>query len=206
MSLRRSIPMFIAIVFGLLTLLSLALPVPLELGNVLLGWAAFLAAIALLLGVINLLIVHLNRTIYGRNVYSFVLIISMLAVFALAYLAPDQLTPIAFHWIQAPMEAALASLLAIFLPLAGFRMLKNNPGGWSLLFLCTVILILLGSTLSNLTAFLPETVTTLSQQVSETINTLIVTAGMRGILIGVALGTITFSIRLLIGAERPYNK
>lgn len=205
MSLRRSIPMFIAIVFGLLTLMSLALPVPLELGTVLLGWAAFLAAIALLLGVVNLLIVHLNRTIYGRNLYSFVLVSSMVAVFALAYFVPEQLTTVAFHWIQAPMEAALASLLAIFLPLAGFRMLKNNPGGWSLLFLLTAILILLGNTLPNL-SLLPASLTTLSQQVNEAIHTLIVTSGMRGILIGVALGTITFSIRLLIGAERPYNK
>lgn len=197
--------MFIAIVFGLLTLMSLALPVPLELGTVLLGWAAFLAAIALLLGVVNLLIVHLNRTIYGRNLYSFVLVSSMVAVFALAYFVPEQLTTVAFHWIQAPMEAALASLLAIFLPLAGFRMLKNNPGGWSLLFLLTAILILLGNTLPNL-SLLPASLTTLSQQVNEAIHTLIVTSGMRGILIGVALGTITFSIRLLIGAERPYNK
>lgn len=206
MSLRRSIPMFIAIVFGLLTLMSLVLPVPLELGTILLGWAAFLAAVALLLGVVNLLIVHLNRTIYGRNLYSFVLVSSMVAVFALAYFVPEHLTTVAFHWIQAPMEAALASLLAIFLPLAGFRMLKNNPGGWSLLFLLTAILILLGNTLPNLSPFLPATLTTLSQQVNETIHTLIVTSGMRGILIGVALGTITFSIRLLIGAERPYNK
>lgn len=198
--------MFIAIVFGLLTLMSLILPVPLELGTVLLGWAAFLAAIALLLGVVNLLIVHLNRTIYGRNFYSFVLVGSMIAVFTLAYFVPEQLTTVAFHWIQAPMEAALASLLAIFLPLAGFRMLKNNPGGWSLLFLLTAILILLGNTLPNLSPLLPASLTTLSQQVNEAIHTLIVTSGMRGILIGVALGTITFSIRLLIGAERPYNK
>jgi hypothetical protein len=42
--------------------------------------------------------------------------------------------------------------------------------------------------------------------VRNLINAIFVTAGMRGILIGVALATITLSLRLLAGLERPYNK
>jgi hypothetical protein len=38
------------------------------------------------------------------------------------------------------------------------------------------------------------------------INDLLVTAGLRGLLIGVALGTITLSLRILVGSERPYSE
>jgi hypothetical protein len=42
--------------------------------------------------------------------------------------------------------------------------------------------------------------------VRQVIDSLFVTAGMRGLLIGVAIGTIMLSLRVLVGLERPYNK
>jgi hypothetical protein len=43
-------------------------------------------------------------------------------------------------------------------------------------------------------------------QVVEFVQNVVVTAGIRGLLIGVALGTLLLSLRLLMGVERPYNK
>jgi hypothetical protein len=43
-------------------------------------------------------------------------------------------------------------------------------------------------------------------QVVEFVQNVVVTAGLRGLLIGVALGTLLLSLRLLMGVERPYNK
>ena len=54
-------------------------------------------------------------------------------------------------------------------------------------------------------ALLPTEVTSLIDQVRNVTNQILVTAGMRGILIGVALGTIAISVRLLIGLDRPYS-
>ena len=38
------------------------------------------------------------------------------------------------------------------------------------------------------------------------ISDVIVVAGMRGILIGVALGAVAVTLRILTGSERPYDK
>ena len=44
------------------------------------------------------------------------------------------------------------------------------------------------------------------RQAYSLVNELIIRSGMRGILLGVALGTLTLALRLIIGAERPYSK
>ena len=207
---QRPVPVAIAIAVGLLTLVGLLLPVP-EITNLILGWAAFVAAVALILGVLNLFSVHFSRLFKQRNLYSGVLVLSMLAVFTIALtdspllnLTDNGLEKV-FNWIQFPLEAALASMLAIFLLVAGFRLWQRQRNLGSGLFLLTIIVILIINALLS-TQILPATMTAVFDRARQIINDLIVTAGMRGILIGVALGTITISLRLLIGVDRPYNK
>jgi hypothetical protein len=55
--LKKGLPLIIAILFGVLTLAALLFSLP-EISSLILGWAGFLAGIALFLGVINLLAVH----------------------------------------------------------------------------------------------------------------------------------------------------
>lgn len=209
MILRRYVPLAIAIAFGLLMLVGLLLPLS-PLSNLLLNWATFLAAVALALGVLNLTAVHLNRMFSG-NIYSGFLVVSMFAVFGLAVTDSSMLSltengvATAFNWIQAPLEAALASLLAFFLLFAGFRLLQRRRNIWSLLFLTTVVIMLLSEAMIS-SALLPLETASLFIWIRDTLNTVFVTAGMRGILIGVALGTIVLSLRLLIGLERPYSR
>ncbi|MCA9947724.1 MAG: hypothetical protein KC449_29790, partial [Anaerolineales bacterium] len=78
MKLKQSISVFIAVFFGLVTLIALLFNVS-GISTVILGWASFLAAIALILGVLNLLAVHLTRLFGERNLYSGVLVLGMLA-------------------------------------------------------------------------------------------------------------------------------
>jgi hypothetical protein len=85
MKLKQSIAVFTAVFFGLLTLVALLFNVG-GLSSVILGWVSFLAAIALILGVMNLLLVHLNRVFKEQNLYSGVLVLSILGVFAAAVL------------------------------------------------------------------------------------------------------------------------
>ena len=42
-------------------------------------------------------------------------------------------------------------------------------------------------------------------QLGDWLENVVALAGMRGLLIGIALGTITLSIRILAGWERPYQ-
>ena len=210
MILKRGIPVVIAVFFGVLTLLGLLVPLP-EVSNLLLSWGGFLAAVALLLGVVNLFTVHITRLFRERNLYSGILILSMLAVVVLAITdsAAVNLTEngvgTVFNVVQAPLEAAVASLLAFFLLFAGFRLLKRQRNIWSVLFILTAVLILLSNALIN-SALLPAGASPIFSQMRNTIQDIFVTAGIRGILIGVALGIVMLSIRMLIGLERPYNK
>jgi hypothetical protein len=204
---RRSIPVAITIAVGLLTFLGLLLQLP-QLSSLLLRWASFLAAIALLLGVLNLLAVHLNRLFKG-NLYSGVLALSMVAVFTFAITDAAGITrngvETIFNWVQFPLEAALSSLLAFLLLFAGVNLLKRQRNIGGALFLLTAVLVLLSAALAT-SRFVPTGVANTFANIGQIISTIFVTAGVRGILLGVALGTITLSIRLLLGVERPYNK
>jgi hypothetical protein len=53
---------------------------------------------------------------------------------------------------------------------------------------------------------LPIFLTSVIESLTDLINQVLVSAGMRGILIGVALGAIVVALRLLTGIERPYDK
>ncbi|GMQ78082.1 MAG: hypothetical protein BMS9Abin02_0579 [Anaerolineae bacterium] len=193
--------MALAIAFGLVTLLGLLL-VP-EVGATLTGWASLLAAVALLLGILNLLTIHSRRVLQG-NFYSLVLLFGMAAVIALGITDGLGLTgngvQTIFELVQAPLEAAMASLLAFFLIFSGYRMLQRKRSWWSLLFVVTVIIMFLARTP------LPEVLSNLFTKVGDIVSEVVINPGIRGILIGVSLGIIAVSIRILTGSERPYDK
>jgi hypothetical protein len=196
--------LFIAIGFGLATLAGLLFsPVFPELGNLITAWATFIAAAALLLGIFNLFLIHLQRAVRA-NIYSVVLILSMVLTFAVAYTDSQGWTNGLFNGVflnvLRPLEAALASLLAFFLLFAGFRLLQRQRNGWSVLFISAAIFFLIAN------APMPAALGNLFGWVQDYVTPLFVHSGVRAILIGVALGTITLALRLLAGVERPYNK
>ncbi len=198
---KQSLPLAMAYIFGVLALVGL-LFVP-ALAKTLTGWVGFLAAVALLIGILNLLSVHFRRLLQG-NIYSIVLVISLLVMFGLGvadYIeVTDDAVSTAFINVQAPLEAALASMLAFFLLFSGVRVLQSRRSWWGLLFIGSVIVFLLGRTP------LPGKIGELFTDFSTVLSDIFITAGMRGILIGVAIGAIAVSIRVLMGIDKPYNK
>ena len=200
MILKRGIPVTVAVVVGLAALAGLIFVPPLT--DLILDWAGFLAATALIMGIVNLLSIHLKRSLAG-NIYSAILVLSLLAVFALA--ATDEIgltqdgVDSVFNLIQVPLEAALASLLAFFLLFAGVRMMQGRRDLATILFLISTVFFLLTR------APMPETLSSMILPVRDLIQSIVVVSGMRGLLLGIALGVITLSVRLLIGMERPYS-
>jgi hypothetical protein len=85
------------------------------------------------------------------------------------------------------------------------QLLKRQRTGWAVLFGLTAVLMLLGQALLT-SRLLPAGLRAPVNQVVEFVQNVVVTAGLRGLLIGVALGTLLLSLRLLMGVERPYNK
>jgi len=206
--LKRMLPTAVAIAVGMLILLALFTPIELfdTIGTRLIDTAVIVAAFALFLGVINVLRVHARKIQKGESgrLYSIVLVVAMLIVLAIGLPSfPDQPSgpsqPI-IEWIfvniQAPIQASLSALLVFFVITAAYRLLliRNLE---SAVMLVVVILVLTGQAALGLFPVLPE--------LKDWILDVPAMAGLRGILLGVALGAILTGLRLLLGVERPYS-
>lgn len=204
----RRVPLIMAVAIGALTLVGLLFSIP-AISRLTLTWGALMAALALLLGILNLFNVHLRRLLEQRNLYSGLLVITMTFVFLTAVTdqlgLTDGLVEDIFTYVQMPLEAAVASLLLFFLLFAGVRLLKRNRSFHPVLFLSVVIFAIAGGLIMQLT-FVPRPVSLAVARVAALVEAVVVTAGVRGLLIGIALGTVMLSIRILLGLERPYNK
>lgn len=171
----------------------------------LLNWAIILAGFAVLMGLFNLVIVHVNKIRKKEKgaVYSLLLITSLLGTFLAAVaLKPDNEYVVdVFRAVQLPVEASLMALLAVTLTYASFRLLRRRLNLFSVIFLITALLILLS------TAPLPfiGAIPVLGQSVRPFIAQVLASSGARGILIGVALGTLVTGLRILFGADRPFG-
>jgi hypothetical protein len=196
----------IAIAFGLIVLLGYFVGVPLlaTLRDVFVQWALILAAIALLVGVGYLLSVHWRNVTSRRpgGFYSVIMLISLVVTLLVAgYFGPTGTWSLwLFNYVQTPLEASLMALLSVVLAMAGIRLLRRRVNLFSLVFLGTALIMLLGSApilgveIPGLHG--PGGLRALISQIP-------VTAGARGILLGVALGTVATGLRILIGADRP---
>jgi uncharacterized membrane protein (DUF485 family) len=210
----------IAIGFGLLTLLGLIVGEDLGVLNdllnnprysvraitdVLLQITVITAALTVIIGVLNLLAVHSLRIRRrsGGWPYSIVLIVSALAVIILTILERsntlrDPVTPLLLENVQVSIESALSGLLVFALVYGGYRALRRGVSFWGLLFVATLLVVLAG--------YLPLPGLTLLADFRQRILDLPVSAGARGILLGIALATVVTGVRVLTGQDRSYRE
>jgi hypothetical protein len=194
---------FIAITAGILVLLGYFVPSLAGLQTLLLNWAMILAGAAALVGIFNLISVHTDKVRRREkgSLYSAFLIIAMLATFLAGFiLGPGHLSMrILVGGIIFPAEATLMGLLTVTLLYAAVRLLRRRTDMMSLVFLATAVLILLG------TATLPFGNMPIFGALRTWMTEVWAVGGARGILIGVALGTLTTGLRVLFTADRPYG-
>jgi hypothetical protein len=117
------------------------------------------------------------------------------------YLSPaDPLYQKVVTAIQVPIEASLMAILAVTLTFASFRLFQRRKGLMAVVFaVSAVFFILVGSGLLAPLQDLPGIggVLAFVQRLPV--------AGGRGILLGIALGSLTAGLRILLGADRPYS-
>jgi hypothetical protein len=173
--------------------------------EVILNWAIILAGVAVFVGVANLLLAHARKlSVREKNwPYSAVLILALLlTLLAGLLLGPQHKTMTAlFNMIQFPVEASLMAVLAVTFTYASIRLLRQRLNLFSIIFLATTVLILLGTAAIPLVGYVPM----LGDIVRPIIAQVFAVGGARGILIGVALGTLTTGLRVLFGGDRPYG-
>lgn len=205
---RAPISAVIAIAVGLIVLAGYFLSVDLlvNLRRAFLHWAVILAAVALLVGVANLLSVHWRKvtTQQRGGLYSAVL----LAAFILTLLVAGFGGPTGagalwlFRFVQIPIESSLMALLAVALAYAVARLLRRRADAFSIVFALTVLVALIG-----LAPVLGVEVPGLHgpDGLRDLLVRIPALAGARGVLFGVALGAIATALRVLLGADRPYG-
>jgi hypothetical protein len=206
------IPAAVALGVGLVTLLGYFIQAPdlLTLRTILINWAVILGGLAVLVGLLNLIVVHFRRMQTGAqgSVYSLLTVVAAVAMFLIgageslrdggpSMYTQGSLTNLLFSNVVVASQAALASLVMFFLVAAAIQMMRSRPNRWSVLFLAAALITLVG--------WLPLGFLGPLNSARDWLLNVAVSAGARGILIGVALGTLMVGIRVLIGIERPYK-
>ena len=204
LNLKAPVSTIVAISVGIIVLLGYFIPVFPDLITSLLTTAMLMAGFALILGVINLTLVHIDKIRQGSNtaLYSFFLIISLLITFtATIILGPDgELPNWLFTYIQLPIETSLMAILTVSLAYAAVRLLTRRLNPFSIIFVISAMLILLGSG-----PIFGIQIPFISNTVRPYLSQVLAGAGARGILLGVGLGTVATGLRILMGSDRPFG-
>lgn len=204
-SVRNPVYAAIAIGVGIVVLLGYFLQFDLfvNLRIVLLEWATILVAVALLVGIVNLFIVHTRKSAGDQQnrITSIVLLVSMTITLLIAgwYGPTHPYSLWIFNNIQIPIEASLMAVLTVVLIYAGVRLLRRKPNLLTIVFVATAVVILLMSG-----PLFGINIPGLSE-LRIWIGKVPAVAGARGILIGVSLGIVAAGLRILMGADRPYG-
>lgn len=189
----------VAAVSGLLFLIALFFqPVTSAFLNVVLNWAIILTAVTLLIAIGSLVATHIRYIAIGRRgfLFSLVFIAAFTATFAFGIIrgADDARYLQVIRAIQVPLEMALLGLVALVMMSAAIKVFRVR--GWSILTVSFGISAL-GFLFLNL-GFLPVTQNSFLSVAVASLQRLPV-IGARGMLIGVALGAVITSIRILFG-------
>ena len=170
-----------------------------------LDWAVILSGVAGLIAIINLIFgVHWRRLRdpSKNHLFSGLVIFAFLVTLAAGiYFGPTNSTyQKVVTAIQMPIEASMMAVLAVTLAYSSLRLLQHQRNWMGFFFFVAVILyLLLNSGIFSFTANIPI-LNGLVSGVSQ-----LPIAGARGILIGVALGSLLTGIRIWLGSDRPYN-
>ncbi|NNE43209.1 MAG: hypothetical protein HKN12_03300 [Gemmatimonadetes bacterium] len=226
---KRTVPLFITGIVGVLLIISYYVPHPPfdEVERLIPDFFNIIAAFAFILGGGNLLRIHLTR-ISRRDhewLFSIVTVAGFLVMLIVGLLKIGTTengtgmnfgldladTRLAYDWLYAaifvPCQSTMFSLLAFFVASASYRAFRAKTPESTVLLLAAFV-ILVGRTPVGhlLTAWMPAPwsdyfhIPNLSAWIMSFPNL----AGQRTIQIGIALGIISNSLRLILGVERSH--
>ncbi|NQU06750.1 MAG: hypothetical protein HQ568_11700 [Calditrichaeota bacterium] len=220
---RREIPLFITFITG--TLLIVAMFIPREpftsLDHQLSVWFDIIAVFAFVLGGGNLIRVHIDKITRNHKdkIYSYVTLIGFLGTLTIGllkfggdpglkgnYIAQGTWFKFIYDAFFVPLGATMFSLLAFFVASASYRAFRAKTREATILLLAAFIILVGRTPLGHyLTYWLPEPLQFLHiPNLSSWILSVPNLAGQRAIMIGIALGIIATSLKLILGIERSY--
>jgi len=181
----------------------------------LLNWLMIISIPALVLGVSSLIKLHYTRIVRKtpNMPYSIVAFIAMITM-ALMGLIGGTGEKTGFEWmfknIQVPMQATMFSLLAFYVASAAYRAFRARTLEATLMLVTAVIVMLARVPIGDFLwqHIMPDSVVqwraNLPEDVSGWILNVPSMAARRGILLGISLGAIATSVKIILGIERSY--
>lgn len=215
---KKHIPLALVFLFGVMTLASYYIPHRtsenyLEQINV---WQNIVSAFAFFLGLISLFFSHymkIKRKVDGWGYSLFVYIGFLLMVIPAIYNGGQQLTSDgivtylgwAFRYLYNPLSATMFSILAFYIISTAYRSFRIKSAQAFVLFMAAFILILGRVPLGQIVwdSVLSWTNVTAGEMIDWIIG-VPSTAGKRGIMIGIAIGAVVTSLKIIFGIERRY--
>ncbi|MEA2030327.1 MAG: hypothetical protein U9N55_01865 [candidate division Zixibacteria bacterium] len=210
---RREIPLIITGVVGVVFLLQYFIPHwPFdEMSGWFSDWFSIVQAFAIWLGALNLLKISAQKVIGKKSDWGFavVIIVSFLIIVIVGLTGGEgyRETGTGFSWlykyVYSSLSATMFSILAFFVASASYRAFRARNFEATLL-LVSAFFVMLGRVPvgDNISFFLPD-----EYQLSQIANWIMTwpqTAGQRAIMIGIALGLVSTSLRIILGIERSY--
>lgn len=216
---KRTIPLLVVFGIGLLAFVQEYVPHPLagRFREEMTTWFRIIGGFAMFIGAYSLLHMHVARIRrrmpgWGYSAFVFVGATAMIAAGlynqGLGPLAPEPRDGTTwFEWgyqyVQVSCAATIFSILAFFMASAAFRTFRARNLGAALLLVAAVIVMFgrvpvsetVGEWLGNPMLF---------PQATDAIMECPNLAAKRGILLGISLGAISQSLRILFGIERSY--
>ncbi len=187
--------------FGLLSTLVMSTPIRLF-AQVFIRLSVIVVALTIFLGVLNLLIVNSTRLIrgtLGARLNSLVVLVSfVITLFSYVLDKNSTLTQLLINDVQLVIETSLLGLVFFALVWGAMQILSRGVSLARVVFISTVVVVLLGA--------LPFTANTPLHDFVAWLMSVPVTAGARGILLGIALATAITGLRVLFGQDRQYGE
>lgn len=208
---RRQVPLILCFAFGIVMALTEFSPHPFSQGlnKEVIDWALVIGPFALVLAIATLVQTHWvrirRRSEYWR--YSFLVFIGMIVMVAIGIPAGQQHP--AFEWlfeyVQVPMDATMFSLLAFFIASAAYRAFRARTLEATLLLVAALIVMIgnapVGDLIWNTVMPFGDNLPSAARQwILDNPNL----SARRGIILGISLGVISQSIRIILGIERSY--
>lgn len=212
---RREIPLMLTAVVGLTFFIQFFVPhEPMgDLANTFSDWYSIISAFAIWLGALNLMKISIEKVskkdkdwfFAVSTIASFLLIVIVGFFFSGGRQFLDLGTR--FDWlyrnIYSPLSATMFALLAFFVASASYRAFRARNAQATVLLLAAFI-VMVGRTPFGdwITGFLP-----VGWQISNLTNVImnyLNVAGQRAIMIGISLGIVSTSLRIILGIERSY--
>ena len=210
---KRQVPLALCFLFGIVMILTQFSPHSYSQGvyREVINWNLIINPFALILAVATLIQTHMTR-IQRRtehSQYSLVVFAGMavMVIVGIPFGPQNSYVEWLYNNLQVPMDATMFSLLAFFIASAAYRAFRARTFEATLL-LITALIVMMGNVpvgdliWNSVLSWIPmeDGASKVRQWILDIPNL----ASRRGIILGVSLGVISQSIRIILGIERSY--